>query len=75
MCFFWTYTLAFLSHLIFFFPDMGYLCLLSLFSFSFILLEICHFFFLIFRLFRAAPLAYVGSQAKGLIRAVAAGLR
>ena len=31
--------------------------------------------FLVFCLFRAAPAAYGGSQAKGLIRAVAASLR
>ena len=40
------------------------------FFFSFFL-----FFFLSFDLFRAAPAAYGGSQAKGLIRAVTAGLR
>ena len=32
------------------------------------------FFFISFLLFRAAPIAYGGSQARGLIRAVAAGL-
>ena len=33
------------------------------------------FFFLSFCLFRAAPMAYGSSQARGLIRATAAGLR
>ena len=33
-----------------------------------------NFFFFVFCLFRAAPVAYGGSQARGLIRAVAAGL-
>ena len=32
------------------------------------------FFFFFFGLFRATPTAYGGSQARGLIRAVAAGL-
>ena len=32
------------------------------------------FFFLVFCLFRATPVAYGGSQTRGLIRAVAAGL-
>ena len=32
-------------------------------------------FFLVFCLFRAGPMAYGGSQARGLIGAVAAGLR
>ena len=33
------------------------------------------FVFFVFCFFRAAPAAYGGSQARGLIRAVAAGLR
>ena len=33
------------------------------------------FFFFVFCLFRAVPLAYGGSQARGLIGAVDAGLR
>ena len=37
--------------------------------------EVTDFFFLVFLLFRAAPEAYRGSQARGLVRAVAAGLR
>ena len=36
--------------------------------------EVCHFI-LFFCLFEAAPMAYGGSQARGLIGAVAAGLR
>ena len=35
----------------------------------------CSFFFFVFRLFRDAPAACGGSQARGLIEAVAAGLR
>ena len=37
-------------------------------------MESCFFVF-VFCLFRAALVAYVGSQARGLIRAVATGLR
>ena len=33
------------------------------------------FFFLVFCLFRAIPATYAGAQARGLIRASAAGLR
>ena len=38
------------------------------------LLETDTFFFFVFCLFRAAPAAYAGSQARGPIGAVAAGL-
>ena len=38
-------------------------------------LKIYILFFLVFCLFRATPTAYEGSQASGLIRAVAADLR
>ena len=41
-------------------------------TFQDILLE---FFFCLFAFSRAAPVAFGGSQARGLIRAVAAGLR
>ena len=36
--------------------------------------EQTHFFFFVFCLFRATPAVYGGSQARGLIGAVAAGL-
>ena len=36
---------------------------------------VCVFFFFFFGLFRAAPTASAGSQARALIGAVAAGLR
>ena len=45
--------------------------------FSFLILGICSFslfFFLSFSFSRAAPVAYGGSQGRGLIRAVATGL-
>ena len=37
-------------------------------------LNYLYLFIFVFCLFRATPTAYVGSQARGLIRAVAAGL-
>ena len=39
------------------------------------LIEDAKRFFVLFLLFRAVPTAYGGSQARGLIRATAAGLR
>ena len=45
--------------------DKGICCSVSFFFF---------FFFFFFCLFRAAPSAYGGSQARGLIRAIAASL-
>ena len=43
------------------------------FFLSFILFYFILFFFLVFSLFRVAPKAYEGCQARGLIRTVAAG--
>ena len=74
-------------HLICAFP-LGRMCLLRkshhfltetkpvfCFVFFFVFWSFCLFFFFFFFVFsRAAPVAYGGSQARGLIRAVAAGL-
>ena len=51
---------------------MHELKLISLFP---VYLFICQFFFRLFAFSRAAPAAYGGSQARGLIGAVATGLR
>ena len=48
------------------YPDLSW-------KFMYSFLFVCFFVF-VFCLFRAAPEAYGGSQARGLIRAVAAGL-
>ena len=48
------------------FSSFRFLCLPALWFF---------FFFYLFVLFRATPVAYGGSQVRGLIRAVAVGLR
>ena len=52
----------------------SHLSLIFLFMYVFFNLFMYSFIYCLFVLFRAAPVAYRGSQARGLIRAVAASL-
>ena len=59
--------------LIFFFFKKS--CSLGFFFFNILFYFILFYFILFYCLFRAATMAYGGSQARGLIRAIAASLR